>query len=133
MSRCFPLLVMCLFLAQPARADDWDVLRNDPVLSEGLVAFAIARHIHNRCDSISARRLRALGFINSLVGRATDLGFTRSEIEDFVFNEDEQQRVRAIADARLAERNASPDQREGYCTVGEEEIAANSQIGRLLR
>mgnify|MGYP000273885229 CR=1 FL=1 len=133
MYRMLPLLLLALLMAAPARADQWDRLREDPAISEGLVSFAIARHIHNRCDSISARRLRAMGFINSLIGQATDLGYTRDEIEDYVFNEAEQDRVRAIADDRLAARGASPSQWEGYCTVGQEEITANSQIGRLLR
>lgn len=133
MHRLFPALLLTLLVAQPVRADQWDALRSDPTISEGLIAFAIARHIHNRCDTISARRLRAMGYINSLIGQATELGYTRDEIEDYVFNEAEQDRVRAIADERLAARGASPTQMEGYCVVGEEEIAANSQIGRLLR
>lgn len=133
MYRLFPVLLLALFAGQPARADQWDTLRSDPTISEGLIIFAMARHIHNRCDSISARRLRAMGFINSLIGQATDLGYTRDEIESYVFNEAEQDRVRALADERLAARGASPSQWAGYCTVGHEEIAANSQIGRLLR
>jgi hypothetical protein len=128
-----PALLLALLVAQPARADQWDVLREDPVISEGLIIFAIARHIHNRCESISARQLRAMGYVNSLIGQATELGFTRSEIEDYVFNETEQDRVRALADERLAARGASPTQIAGYCTVGREEIAAGSEIGRLLR
>jgi hypothetical protein len=133
MYRLFPALILAFVVAQPARADQWDALRNDPTISEGLIDFAIARHIHNRCDSISARRMRAMGFINSLIAEATELGYSRDEIEDYVFNEAEQDRVRGLADERLAARGASPTQMAGYCVVGEEEINANSQIGRLLR
>ena len=133
MSRFAFGLALCLMAALPAQADEWDRLRDDPAISEGLVAFAIARHIQNRCPTISARRLRAIGFINDLVGDATALGYSRSEIRDYVFDEAEQDRVRAIADDRLAARGASPTMMEGYCTVGREEIAAGSAIGRLLR
>ncbi len=132
-----PRLAFALFLsllaALPAAAENWDLLRDDPAISEGLVNFAIARHIQNRCPTISARRLRAIGYINDLIGDATALGYSRGEIRDYVFDEAEQDRVRAIADDRLAARGASPTMMEGYCTVGREEIAAGSAIGRLLR
>jgi len=133
MPRFAPVLALCLVAALPAQADEWDRLRDDPAISEGLVIFAIARHIKNRCPDISARRLRAIGYINDLVGDATALGYSRAEIRDYVFNEAEQDRVRAIADERLAARGASPTMMAGYCTVGREEIAAGSAIGRLLR
>ena len=77
MLRLTPLLVAGLLAAAPtqAQAEDWDALRNDPQISEGLIIFSIARRIHKRCPDISARRIRALGFINSLVGMAEDLGY----------------------------------------------------------
>tara|TARA_R110002074_G_scaffold129944_1_gene271283 strand:+ start:74 stop:475 length:402 start_codon:yes stop_codon:yes gene_type:complete len=133
MPRFAPVLALCLVAALPAQADEWDRLRDDPEISQGLVDFAIARDIQNRCSTISARRLRAIGFINELVNDAMELGYRRSEIRQFVFNEAEQERVGAIADERLAARGASPTMMAGYCTVGREEIAAGSAIGRLLR
>lgn len=137
MLRLTPLLVAGLLAAAPtpapAQTEDWDALRNDPVISEGLINFAIARHIHNRCPDISARRLRAIGYINNLVSEAEALGYSRSEIRAYVNDEAEQDRVRALADARLEPRGASPTMMEGYCTVGREEIAAGSAIGQLLR
>lgn len=133
MSRFLPLLLLALFASGPVRADQWQALRDDPVISEGLIRFAIARHIHNRCDDISARRVRALAYINALINEAEALGYSRDEIRAYVNNETEQDRVRALADERLALRGASPTQMAGYCTVGREEIAADSEIGRLLR
>jgi len=133
MLRFLPMIALALLVAQPLRADQWDALRADPVISDGLIRFAIARHIHNRCDDISARRLRAITYISSLVSLAEDRGYSRSEIRAYVDDEAEQDRVRALADERLAARGASPEQMGGYCTVGREEIAAGSEIGRLLR
>lgn len=133
MFRFLPLIALTLLVALPARADQWDALRADPVISEGLIRFAIARHIHNRCDEISARRLRAIGYITALVEMAEELGYSRDEIRAYVDSEAEQDRVRAVADERLAARGASVEQWDGYCTVGREEIAVGSDIGRLLR
>ncbi len=120
-------------MALPAAADDFEALRNNPQIREGLIQFAIARHVHNRCPEISARRLRALSYIEGMVNLAEDLGFSRDEIRSYVNSEAEQDRIRALADARLEPRGASPTMIEGYCTVGHEEIAAGSQIGLLLR
>lgn len=133
MLRVTPLLVAGLLAAAPAQADQWDALRNDPVISEGLINFSIARHIHNRCPDISARRFRALAYINNLVSEAEALGYSQSEIRAYVNDEGEQDRVRALADARLEPRGASPQMMEGYCVVGREEIERNSTIGQLLR
>ena len=133
MRRLSTLALLALLMSGPARADDWDALRADPVISEGLIQFAIARHIHNRCDEISARRIRALAYINALISQAEDLGYSRDEIRAYVNSEAEQDRVRALADERLATRGASPTQMAGYCTVGREEIAAGTEIGQLLR
>ncbi len=133
MKRFVATLSLGALLALPVHADSWDTLRDDPAISEGLIVFAIARHIHNRCPDISARRLRAYSFVNGLIDAATALGYTRNEIEEYVYTEAEQDRVRALADERLAVRGASPTQIAGYCTVGREEMAAGSTIGRLLR
>ena len=133
MLRLSALALLALLMTGPARADDWDALRADPVISEGLIQFALARHIHNRCDEISARRIRALAYINALISQAEDLGYSRDEIRAYVNSEAEQDRVRALADERLAARGASPTQMAGYCTVGREEIAADSEVGQLLR
>jgi hypothetical protein len=133
MFRLSALALLAVLMTGPARADDWDALRADPVISEGLIQFAIARHIHNRCDDISARRIRALAYINALISQAEDLGYSRDEIRAYVNSEAEQDRVRALADERLAARGASPTQMAGYCTVGREEIAAGSEVGQLLR
>ena len=133
MRRLSTLALLALLMTGPARADDWDALRADPVISEGLIQFALARHIHNRCDEISARRIRALAYINALISQAEDLGYSRDEIRAYVNSEAEQDRVRALADERLAARGASPTQMAGYCTVGREEIAADSEVGQLLR
>lgn len=133
MPRFIPVLIVGLLAGLPAQADQWDALREDPGISEGLVNFTIARHINNRCPDISARRFRAMGYVNDLISDATSLGYTRSEIRSYVFNETEQDRVREIADERLALRDASPTQMAGYCTVGREEMAAGSTIGSLLR
>ena len=42
-------------------------------------------------------------------------------------------RLRAVIRADLAARGATPENPEGYCTVGREEIAKGSVAGNLLR
>jgi hypothetical protein len=116
-----------------AQADRWQALRDDPTINNGLIVIAVGRQIHNSCDDVNARLLRALGFAESLVSHAQTLGFTRAEVNEFIDDRTEQQRYRHIASQYFAERGAEPGDGAGVCQVGRDEIAAGSAIGRLLR
>lgn len=116
-----------------AQEDRWQVLRDDPTLRSGLTVFAVGRRIDRRCDDISARPIRAYAFLQGLVTHAEGLGFTRDEIEDYVEDEDEQDRYTEIARAYFAERGVDWRDNDGICRVGRDEISSGSQIGRLLR
>ena len=117
----------------PARADDWQPLRDDPRMNSGLAVIAVGRHIHNVCPDINARLLRALGFAEGLVGHAQDLGYSRSEVNAFIDDPAEQDRYREVARSYFAQNGADMDDPESVCQVGRDEIAAGSTIGRLLR
>ncbi|MDG4649086.1 DUF5333 domain-containing protein [Roseibacterium sp. SDUM158017] len=119
--------------AGSARADAYQPLRDDPVIHQGLTAFSVGRLIHLRCPEISGRVLRTMTFLESLVDRAEDLGFTRSEIRAYIDNDADQERYRQIATDYFASRGAALDDPSGVCRVGRDEIAAGSPIGRLLR
>lgn len=116
-----------------AHADRWEPLRADTTIHNGLIAIAVGRHIHNQCPSISARVLRALAFAESLVGHAQGMGFSRSEVNAYIDDPDEQQRYREIATRYFAERGVDFGDSQGICQVGRDEITAGSTIGRLLR
>lgn len=102
-------------------------------ISEGLIATGIAVEISDVCEDLSPRLLRGIAFLNSLKSHASDLGYSDAEIDAYVNDKAEEARLEAIARARLAGKGAVAGQPETYCAVGRAEIAAGSQIGRLLR
>lgn len=127
----FRIAAAALCLASAANAQV--PLAQQTEISEGLIAAAIAYEIGDKCDSLDARILRGIAFLNGLRDRAGELGYTDAEIEAYMDDRAEKRRLEAEARARLAAMGGVVDAWETYCAVGEAEIAAQSQIGRLLR
>lgn len=125
------LVVAVALLAMPARANP--PLGEVSVVTEGLIAAAIAYEIGDRCESLDARILAGIAFLHRLKTHAASLGYTAAEIDAFIDNGAEADRLEAIARARLAEKGGVAGDWATYCAVGQAEIAAGSQIGRLLR
>ncbi len=118
--------------ALPARANEVP-LKDVPYVSEGIIATGIAYEIGRVCPSLSARMLAGVFFLYELQSYAYDLGYSKAEVDGYINDKVEKSRLEAIARERLAEMGAIADQPETYCTVGRQEIAAESQIGKLLR
>lgn len=108
-------------------------LRDQPQITEGIIAVGIAYEVSEKCSSISARRLRGINYLFSLKGIASDLGYSDAEIEAFIDDKAEERRLEGIARARLASMGAVAGNEASYCAVGQAEIAKDSAIGRLLR
>lgn len=117
-----------------ARADQFDTLRSDERLHNGLLAITIGRHIERTCPSIDRRNLAANAFLLGLANHAMGLGYSRAEVTAYVEDDAEQDRYIALARRYFAERGvAAEDDVDGTCRVGRDEIANGSPIGRLLR
>ena len=127
-------LALALLCALPvaARAQDLPPLGQVEVITEGLIDTAIAYEIGERCDGIDGRRLRGIAFLLSLQAHARDLGYSSDEIDAFIDDDEEKDRLEAIARARLRDMGAVEGEWDTYCEVGRAEIAKGSQIGRLL-
>jgi len=108
-------------------------LEEVPAVRDGLVAAAIAYEIGRTCDGVDARLLRGVAFLEGLKGEARRLGYARGEIAEFIDDEAAKARLEADARAILRGKGAVPGDPQSYCAVGRAEIAAGSQIGRLLR
>jgi hypothetical protein len=129
------ILVLTLGLtigALPARANEVP-LRDVEYVSEGIIATGIAYEIGRVCPSLTARVLAGIFFLYELQSYAYDLGYSKAEVDGYINDKDEKIRLEAVARSRLAEMGAVAEQPETYCTVGRQEIAAQSQIGKLLR
>lgn len=115
--------------AAPARAQG---LAGEADLNAGLVVIAAGDRIRRRCPDIDARMVRAIAYMRGLGQRALDRGYTRADIEAYVGDEAAKARVEASAGDYLASRGLGAGEPEDYCRLGRAEIAADSQIGRLL-
>ena len=108
-------------------------LRDEPEIVEGLISTAIAYEIGQRCEELDARTLAGINYLWSLEARARELGYSREEIDAFIEDEAEKDRLEALARQRLRDKGGIEGSWDTYCAVGRAEIAAGSQIGRLLR
>lgn len=108
-------------------------LRDVPVVTEGLITAAIAWEIGDKCDDLDARLLRGVAFLNGLKDHARGLGYSNADIDAFVDDKAEKDRLESEARARLTAMGAVPGDAASFCAVGNAEIAAGSAIGRLLR
>lgn len=108
-------------------------LHQNPTVVNGFYAIGLADELRKNCESIEPRWLRAYNYLKALEKFARDAGYSDAEIDQLVDNKSEKERLRDQIQDDLAQRGASRQTPEGYCTVGREEIAKNSAAGRLLR
>jgi hypothetical protein len=102
-------------------------------VTEGLIATGMAYELGEKCDGVSARLLRGLNFLYGLKSHLQDLGYSNAEIDAFVDDRAEKDRLEAIACARLASLGVRTDDPATYCAVARSQIAQDTQVGRLLR
>lgn len=108
-------------------------LRDVTRITEGLIDTAIAYEIGDKCETLDARFVAGVNFLYALREHAVELGYSDDEIDAYVDDRAEQQRLEALARERLGGKGAVEGQWETYCAVGRVEIANGSQIGQLLR
>ena len=108
-------------------------INEEPTIINTLLQGFIGDAIDDNCPTIEARKLRALGELNSLRDYALKQGYEASVVRAFVTSDTEKAKFKAEAAEWLKAKGAEPGKAEAYCKIGEEEIAKNSLIGYLLR
>ncbi|RYH03273.1 hypothetical protein EU805_06000 [Salipiger sp. IMCC34102] len=108
-------------------------LRDETAITEGLIAVGMAYEISEQCDSISARTLTGIATLFGLKNQARSLGYSSAEVDAFVDNDAEKDRLEAIAWTRLERLGVDRADRESFCRVGRARIAQGDAVGRLLR
>lgn len=99
----------------------------------GLVFTGMAYEISEQCTSIEARRLRGISYLYSLRRHARDLGYSEAEIEAYLADTSERDRLIEIAEFQLARLGVIKGDEASYCAAGQAQIAANTRVGWLLR
>ena len=108
-------------------------LKDVSYVREGIVNVGMAYELSERCGDLRARLFRGISFLQSLKDYASELGFSDTEIDDYVNDRAEKKRLEGIARARLTELGVVEGEEATYCTVGRAQIAANTRVGWLLR
>lgn len=127
-----PMLTLAIALiAAPALA--LEPINQDKHINHTLLQGFIADRIDDNCDSISARKLRALSELNALRSYALEKGYTTAEVKAFVTSKAEKARGKAEAAEWLKAKGAVEGDPASFCRIGVEEIAKDSLIGQLLR
>ncbi|UOA27629.1 DUF5333 domain-containing protein [Pseudosulfitobacter sp. DSM 107133] len=107
-------------------------LRDTPI-DDGLLAVGLADEIRSGCPDISARMLKALGYLSGLKSQAHAMGYSDAEIDAYRKSGTEKARLKSRGAAYLAANGVVVGQPETYCALGRKEIEKSSQIGSLLR
>lgn len=102
-------------------------------IHDSLMFVGIADELRNRCDEIDAKILTALGYLNTVKGKAQSLGYSRDEIEDYVTSKAEKKKMRADGEAYLRSQGVEPGDTQALCAFGKAEIDKGTVIGSLLR
>ena len=126
-------LLACTVTLSAGHASAQTALKDVPKVRDGIIYVGMAYEISERCESISARLFRGLGYLQSLRSHARSLGYSEDEIEAYINDEDEKDRLEAIARAQLENLGAVRGDDASYCAVGRAQIAANTRVGWLLR
>ena len=108
-------------------------LREVAAIDDALLDLGLADRIRKNCPTISARMLKAIGYVRGIEKTARNLGYTQAEIDAYTDSDADKDRLRAKAAKYFAARGVDPSKPESYCAVGLEEIQKSSRIGSLLR
>ena len=107
-------------------------LSQEKYINDRLIAARIADRIRRTCPTIDGRILYAYGEARKLKSYAQKKGYSNAQIDAFLDNRQEKDRIYAVAEDYLKRKGARADDPQSFCAVGRQEIANRSVIGSLL-
>lgn len=107
-------------------------LRDEAHINGQLLAAQIGDILRKTCPDASARYFVVYAKISALKAYATEKGYTRPEVEAFLDDRTEKQRIRAAAESYLAEAGAVKGDVQSYCRVARDEVRRGTLTGELL-
>lgn len=111
-----------------------DALRGNHHIYNGLFTAALIKHVVDTCPTVSPPgRLARVGYFLSLYNRAREMGYDRAQIEAFVEDEAEQERMRVLVAQHLRGAEVDPTSEAEVCAFARAEMAGRTALGRQLR
>ena len=127
------LLATSLASVLPQMAAAKPSMRDIPEIENTLFAAALGHEVSEKCPTIKARRMKAMGIALRLRARANELGYSDAEIRAYLKSDTEKARMRAKGEAYLKANGVDYNKIESFCVFGHAEIAKSSAVGALLR
>lgn len=131
MTRLALILNLLAATALPALA--LPPIAEDARIRETLIAGRVGDVIRKTCPTMRARLLVVMTELNALEDYARAKGYSQADLKALRDDDAQTARMRADAEAYLAQAGAVKDDPETFCRVGRAEIAAGSLTGKLLR
>jgi hypothetical protein len=121
-------------VAATTQADVNTALRGNAEIYNGLFTAGLIKHIVDTCPSVEGpSRLSRTTFFLGLYSKARAMGFSRAQIEAFVEDKSEQDRLRGQVKAHLETLGVAADKQDSVCAYARAEITARTELGRRLR
>ncbi len=108
-------------------------LKDEAEIRNGLLVVGMAYEISEKCGEIDARTFRGITTLLNLKSRARELGYSGTEIDNYVDDKVEKTRLEVIARSQLVQLGVVPGEEATYCAVGRDQIGKGTGVGRLLR
>ena len=125
------LTFSAILAAMPAVAQT--PLKDVAHIRDGIISVGMAYELSEKCGDLSARTIRGINFLYSLKSHAEGLGYTDAQIDAYINDEAEKDRLEAIARQQLADLGVVEGDEATYCAVGRDQIAQGTDVGALLR
>lgn len=125
-------LALATLIAGSAGATALEPLGQNSYVTDRLIAARVADRIRKTCPEIGGRIIYAFRQAYALKDWAIGQGYSDAEIETFLDDKAEKQKIYARAEEYLAQNGAAPGNVEGFCALGRKEIAAGSIAGSLM-
>lgn len=107
-------------------------LSQESHVNDSLIQARVADMLRRGCPGIDARMVRAFSEARKLKRYALDKGYSETEIDAFLDNREQRQRIYREADRYMVANGVVNGEPETFCRLGREEIARKSIAGSLL-
>ena len=130
----FKSVILATLLTLPlAGAVSANALRDEPTIDGPMLSVALAIEISDKCPSIDARKLKGLNYLWGLKTAAKKLGYSDADIKAYIDNRTKKTRIRKLGEAYVRSKGLNPASTSDLCTLGANEIVANTLTGSFLR
>ena len=133
-SLTFAALMGASAVAATPQAEVNAALRGNPDVYNGLFTAGLIKFIVDTCPDLEGpNRLARVSFFLGLYNKARAMGFSRAQIEAFVEDKSEQDRLLGLVKAHLEKQGVAPEEASSVCTYARAQMAEGTVLGSRLR